>query len=131
MDTLCKCGSNKNYLDCCGSYITNVKTPSTPEQLMRSRYTAYAVCDIDYIMNTMHGKPLEGFDVNTVTAWAKAIQWLKLEVLNTFLESEDKGFVEFRAHYSENDQHFVLHEISEFHRQNGKWFYVDGTLLGQ
>ena len=116
-------------MDCCGAYLTGVKLPTTPEQLMRSRYTAYATCNIDYIVKTMYGKPLDGFNQNDVQLWAKEITWLKLEVLDSKLENEKTGFVEFKAYYLEHEKHVILHEISKFQRKDGKWFYTDGTIL--
>ena len=129
ISSLCKCGSGKIYLNCCGIFITNVQLPQTPEQLMRSRYTAYACCNIDYIAKTMCGRALNGFHAKDVALWAKDIRWIKLEILNTKLEHNNKGFVEFKAYYTEHDIKQVLHEISEFQRKSGKWFYVDGVIL--
>lgn len=129
MDFKCRCGSNKNYLDCCGAYINNNRLPNTPEQLMRSRYTAYATYNIEYIANTMLGKALNGFDLKGALIWAKTIIWEKLEIINTSLENNNLGFVEFKAHYTEQNQHGILHEKSTFHRIKGKWFYVDGVIL--
>jgi SEC-C motif domain protein len=34
--------------------------------------------------------------------------------------------VEFLAHYSDENKGYVLHEISEFHFEDGRWYYVDG-----
>lgn len=128
MKNLCKCGTNKNYLDCCGAYITNARLPDTPEQLMRSRYTAYATCNIEYIATTMCGKAMVGFDIKDTVLWAKSIVWTKLEILNSGLENKNKGFVEFKAYYVEANQSGILHEKSEFQRKNDKWFYVDGIV---
>ena len=36
-------------MNCCGSYIEGEKKASTPEVLMRSRYTAYTKGEIEYI----------------------------------------------------------------------------------
>lgn len=129
MQNKCKCGTNKNYLDCCGAYITNAKLPDTPDQLMRSRYTAYATCNVEYIENTMYGNALIGFDLKDTARWAKNIVWTNLKILNSSFESKDKGFVEFKAYYVESNQPGILHEKSEFQRKSGKWFYVDGIIL--
>lgn len=52
----CPCKSGKRYADCCEPFITRINLPETPEQLMRSRYTAYSQANIDYIMGTMKGE---------------------------------------------------------------------------
>lgn len=128
MSVTCKCGSGRNYLACCGIYINGVKLPETPEQLMRSRYTAYATANIDYIVKTMQGKPLEGYDREQSLIWAQSIVWQKLAVLNSTMQ-KDEGIVEFKAYYIDNGHEIILHEISEFERKNAQWYYVDGQIL--
>ena len=48
----CPCCSDKSFLDCCQPFILGLKKPSSPEELMRSRYSAYANCEVDYLYNT-------------------------------------------------------------------------------
>ena len=121
----CPCGTGKAYQQCCGAFIAGEKFPSTPEELMRSRYTAYTEANIDYIARTMQSPALDHFDANYVKDWSDKVKWLKLEVVNSSV-ADTKGFVEFLAHFSENNQKHVIHELSEFHLVNGHWFYVDG-----
>jgi SEC-C motif-containing protein len=83
---------------------------------MRSRYSAYALGDTDYVWRTWHPRtrPEQVLpDLGT--------RWTGLEVL----EATDDT-VEFRAHHDDG----VLHERSRFERRAGRWFYLDGTLLG-
>ena len=70
--SLCPCGSQHLYDSCCGLYLDKKQKPQTPEQLMRSRYTAYSVANIDYIKNTMQGNPLIGFNEQEAEKWAKS-----------------------------------------------------------
>jgi SEC-C motif-containing protein len=79
---------------------------------MRSRYSAYAVGDTDYIWRTWHprNRPERVEPGSDLT-------WTGLEVL----EANDE-IVEFRAHHDRG----VLHERSRFERRGGRWFYVDG-----
>ncbi|SRR5579883_3498066 len=121
----CPCGSGKIYSDCCGIFISGQKMPSTPEELMRSRYTAYTQANIDYISRTMKSPAADGFDAHAASAWAKRVKWIKLDVVKTVLNGE-KGFVEFRAYFNEKNKKCVIHELSEFHQIEGTWFYVDG-----
>ncbi|RUR13713.1 YchJ family protein [Legionella septentrionalis] len=123
---LCPCGSNKIYSVCCGLYLDGKFIPETPEQLMRSRYTAYSLANIDYIKKTMCGKALVGFNPLAAEHWAKKILWIGLQVMNTPQETPEKGYVEFIATFLEEDKLDSIHEISEFHRLEGRWFYVDG-----
>lgn len=123
---MCACGSNKDYVECCGVFITGTEHAPTPEALMRSRYTAFTEANIDYIARTMKGRAADRFKAEESRAWAEQVEWLKLEIIETHLESDTKGFVEFTAHFLQNKKRHVLHEISEFHAENGVWYYVDG-----
>ena len=127
MSFLCPCGSENNYEDCCQSFIEAQAKPQTPEQLMRSRYTAYSKAQIDYIKNTMLGKPLIRFNEDEAKKWAESITWLNLQVIETSMENVDKGFVEFIASFLDKNNLKCIHERSEFHKQNDCWFYVDGV----
>jgi SEC-C motif-containing protein len=124
--TLCPCGSLKNSENCCSLFINGKALPHSPEELMRSRYTAYTQANIDYIANTMKGHASLNFNPAEAEAWAKHANWLGLKVLNS-QTLDAKGFVEFIAEYSMNNHTHTLHEISEFHLENGKWYYVDGS----
>lgn len=121
----CPCGSNKSLAACCGIFISGKGLPATPEELMRSRYSAYTQSNIDYIENTMRAPANINFDRDEAREWAEAVTWLKLEVIKSEIQG-DNGFVEFRAHFSLDNKNHVLHELSEFHRVKGKWFYVSG-----
>jgi SEC-C motif-containing protein len=121
----------QNYSDCCGIYHDGRAMPATPEALMRSRYTAYTMANCEYIKKTMQGKPLIGFQEAEAANWARSVQWLGLNVIEAHQDAlnENTGFVEFKALYLENNKLKAIHEISEFHRINGRWFYVDGKLI--
>ncbi len=121
----CPCGSNKKYSECCGTYIDDHKDAETPEKLMRSRYTAYTQANIDYIIKTMKGPALNHFDAESARKWAATVEWLGLEVLHT-ITNTTKGYVEFIAHFDERGEKNCIHELSEFRRINGRWYYVDG-----
>ncbi|WP_298625581.1 YchJ family protein [uncultured Legionella sp.] len=122
----CPCGSLANYTQCCGKYIDNQEAPQTPEHLMRSRYSAYSQANIDYIAKTMKGKPLIHFNAQEAKEWAQSITWLHLKVLQSYMETPEKGFVEFAATFIDRNTLKVIHELSEFHKEHDVWFYVDG-----
>lgn len=125
--SLCPCGSQNTYALCCGLYLEQGQTPQTPEQLMRSRYTAYSLAKIEYIKTTMAGNALLSFNEADAYDWAKSVIWAGLEVIQAYLETSEKGFVEFSARFIERNQLKALHEVSEFHKKNNTWLYVDGT----
>jgi SEC-C motif-containing protein len=129
-NTLCKCGSGVIYKECCGRFIEDHQKASLPVLLMKSRYTAYALGKHKYIEETMEGKALETFNPKAVSSWEKLNKWVGLEILKvTDISEDDKvGWVEFKATYMQNDKTHILHEISEFHKIGGHWYYVDGIL---
>lgn len=126
---LCLCCSNRTYQKCCGLFINEGILPPTPEALMRSRYTAYASGKIEYIKDTMRGNASVGFDPEDALQWAQSVEWLGLEVVQTQFpdNTDERGFVEFVAKYSWNNKEHKLHELSEFKKIAGQWYYVAGS----
>lgn len=124
--TVCPCGSEKTYTKCCGPLIKGTEKASTPEQLMRSRYTAFTQADVDYIAHTMKGRARRDFDAKDSKQWAEAVKWVKLDVIKSSMEG-DKGSVEFIAHFIENGEPSAIHECSEFIKEDEEWFYIDGA----
>ena len=122
----CSCGSGHDYANCCLPYIAGQASPDTPEALMRSRYTAYTMANIEYIKKTQRGKAAVGFNALEALVWAKHVTWIKLDVLSAKLEHSKKGYVEFIATFVDADTSQSMHEKSEFIKKAGQWFYVDG-----
>lgn len=123
--SICPCGSKKTLATCCGPFINNTALPETPEELMRSRYTAYTLADIAYIKKTMVSPALDDFPAEEALKWAKRIDWVELEIIQSSIDGNE-GKVEFVAHYNDGNDHCHLHEVSLFRRENNKWYYVDG-----
>lgn len=91
---------------------------------MRSRYVAYSLAKVEYIQDTMRDRALVGFDLEDALEWAQSIKWLKLTVLQHYNLSESQAVVEFSAEYRVQNKKQRLHEISEFRRENGRWYYI-------
>jgi SEC-C motif-containing protein len=86
----------------------------TAEALMRSRYTAYAKRDFDYILRTTDPQRRYDFDHRASKEWMDRCTFTKLEVLHAE-EQGNKGFVEFIAHFRREDGAEVAHhEFSRF-----------------
>jgi SEC-C motif-containing protein len=123
--TLCPCGSNKKYLDCCARYLDNNETPSTAEALMRSRYTAYTQLAEEYLLATWHPSTRPAA---LGLAEEAPTKWIGLEVKRHEQQDADHAIVEFVARYKVNGRAHRLHEVSRFVREEGRWFYVDGDV---
>jgi SEC-C motif-containing protein len=127
MITACPCGSKHTYLQCCEPYLIGKQYPSTPEALMRSRYTAYTIVNIDYIQETMLGAALVGFQSEDAARWARHVTWMGLKVIHASLKTPSKGYVEFKASFMEKGLLKSMHEKSEFIKKKGRWYYTNGT----
>ncbi len=126
--TTCPCGAGKKYSDCCEPLIQGSKTAETAVELMRSRYTAFAVGEISYLKASLAPEEQKTFDMKSTLDWSKKSTWLGLEILNVKKGgSEDKaGTVEFMAKYSFEGKNLEHHEVAQFRKTNGRWHFVDG-----
>lgn len=123
---VCPCGSKKTYGDCCASAHSNIETVITAEQLMRSRYSAYVLCNIEYLMISHHSSTRPVKDKEEILKWTKSVKWLGLEVMNSSdgNVSDIEGVVEFKAHFEENGASEIIHEHSKFVKENKHWVYL-------
>nr|WP_107097978.1 YchJ family metal-binding protein [Streptomyces atriruber] len=124
--THCPCGHPRPYEKCCGRLHRGEAAATTPEELMRSRYCAFAVRDEGYLLRTWHRRtrpPRVEFD--------PALRWVGLEIEDTTEGSafHTTGTVTFRARYTDGGRPDALHEQSRFERVDGAWVYVDGTFI--
>ncbi len=123
--TLCPCGSNKKFADCCARYVEGNEPAPTAEALMRSRYTAYTQLAEDYLLATWHPSTRPA---SLGLAGDVPTKWLGLEVKRHEQQDADHAIVEFVARYKVNGRAQRLHEVSRFVREEGRWFYVDGDV---
>lgn len=117
----CPCGSGETYGDCCNPLHAGERTAVTAERLMRSRFSAFAVGDVAYLLATWHSSTRP-----ESLALDPGQRWIRLDVLATtgggpFQES---GTVEFRAHYRRDGRPGSMHELSTFTREDGRWRYL-------
>jgi SEC-C motif-containing protein len=119
----CPCGSGETYAQCCERFHLGAMAAPTAVALMRSRFSAFAVGDENYLVDSWHpstrpnGVPLD-----------PQLRWIRLDIINTVAGGpfDTTGIVEFRAHYRSPETRGALHERSTFVRQGGRWFYVSG-----
>ncbi len=121
----CPCESGRAYRDCCEPYHRGAPAP-TPEALMRSRYSAYALRLTLYLLASWHPRtrpPPDEVDLGEART-----AWLGLRILRAE-QNADEGVVEFVARYRVGGGRAVrLHETSRFVREKGVWLYVDGVI---
>ena len=132
-DALCPCGAGDPYQRCCLPLHVGERRAETAEELMRSRYSAYAAERPDYIWSTWHPRTRSAEPVS-----ASGPQWIGLEIVDVVdgQPGDDTGEVEFKARFREvggtegNRRTGTHHERSRFAVRAGRWFYVDGEAFG-
>ena len=127
MSQLCICQSGKSFDECCERFINGQQHAKTPVQLMRSRFSAYALGGHgEYLFSTWASSKRAG--LNPAELSVRSIDWTNLEVIEKS-QSGNNAVVEFKAYYSKpNNDNGIHHEVSTFERIDGHWFYVDGEV---
>ena len=133
VNSLCPCGSPLKYKKCCKVFHDNIKNPLNALELMKSRFSAYAFKQSNYIIKTTH-KENQDYSEN-ILEWKKEIEIFssntdfdKLEILE-FIEGEIESFVTFRATLFQNKNDVSFIEKSRFKKEDNIWLYVDGQFL--
>ncbi len=127
MSLLCPCGSQKNYSECCLPLLKGEKVATTPESLMRSRYTAFTEKNIDYLLKTMTTEVQEHNPMDELQAFSDEVEsWIKLEIIDAPILSSyaTEGQVEFKAYFMHDEEIQEMHENSYFIKREGQWFYA-------
>jgi SEC-C motif domain protein len=125
MSSLCPCGSEKEYHDCCELFHKGSKSAPTAEALMRSRYAAYVKEIIPYLKETLTPEQQADFSDEETRKWARESTWLGLEIGRTENggAGDDSGLVEFTARFENNGKEQTHHEVALFERRDGNWRY--------
>ncbi len=124
-NTRCHCCSSKNFAICCEPLLNGAKIAGTAIALMRSRYSAYVLQQVDYLIATTHCSERENYSKEELLNWASSNTWLQLEIID-FKEN----IVEFKAYFlDDQNQKQIHHELSTFIFENGNWYYSDGEFF--
>ena len=126
IDPQCPCGGGKSYSECCEVFISGDDVAPTAEQLMRSRYSAFAMAEPDYLLASWHP------DTRPSRVRLNEEQkWIGLSIKSTEAGQADDshGRVEFVARFKVAGKGHRLHENSRFEKIDGRWYYLDGEHL--
>ena len=126
----CPCGSDLPYSGCCERYICGGAKAPTAEALMRSRYSAYAEHEIDYIIKTCEHRGKEDIDFNSTREWSEQSVWLGLNIIACEKGGvgDTEGTVEFEATYERDGLKDIHHESAKFKKDSGVWLYSEGHV---
>ncbi|WP_286343490.1 YchJ family protein [Frondihabitans sucicola] len=120
----CPCLSGETYGSCCEPLHRGEATAPTATRLMRSRYSAFAVGDVDYLLRSWH--PATRPASLELDA---SVRWFRLDILASTGGGllDRAGTVEFEAHYRAGSEAATQHENSRFERVAGDWAYLDAV----
>ena len=132
--TICPCrqtaSTQLSYAECCQPYVEGRAQAPSAEALMRSRYSAFAVGAIDYLIETVAPEARSDMDRGSLEVWSRQSQWHGLDIVDTVegQPGDAGGFVEFIAHFTRNGTREAHHErsIFRFDTKASRWYFVDG-----
>lgn len=154
----CPCTSGERYADCCRPAhrgLANNAFPETATALMRSRYAAFALGDVDYLDRTQHPDHVDQQRApeerrRSLRAFCRSARFPGLTILDATTSTDgtdgadgtdgmhdtgahgaEEAFVLFHARVfiGRTDRSFL--ECSRFRRHpaaTGGWRYLDGEL---
>ena len=125
-ETECPCASGEELPNCCGRYLSGEAAAPTAEALMRSRYSAFALGESDYLLSTWHPQTRPSrVRLDPEQKWIG----LSIKGREAGLVGDECGVVEFVARFKVAGKGHRLHERSRFENIDGRWYYLDGDHL--
>lgn len=130
---ICPCGSFKKYKKCCKPFHDKITSPKTALELMKSRFSAFSVCNSEYIIFSTHQnnpdftQDLKSWN-NDILNFSKNTRFEKLEILE-FIDGEVESFVTFKATLFQDKNDISFIEKSRFLKTEEIWKYVDGQFI--
>lgn len=130
---MCPCKSNKPYSNCCEPYHTFAKLPENALVLMRSRFSAYALSLVDYIIQTTHpdneqAKKNIALWKKEIEAFSKTTSFDDLKII-AFKEDKTEATVIFNAYLRQDNQNGSFQETSFFEKVKDHWLYKKALTL--
>jgi SEC-C motif-containing protein len=125
----CPCGKGVSYFACCARWHAGLQHLQAPdaETLMRSRYSAFVLNDLAYLLATWHPttRPTD------CTSGPPGLKWLGLTVQQHTIQGPTHATVSFVARSRLHGRTYRQEETSRFVQENGQWFYVDGDIANK
>ena len=125
----CYCDSGRPFAQCCEPFLLMKEKPKSVRQLVRARYSAYAIGagkHREFLIHTWHPQTARNISITDISN--DNFTWKGLEII-VALQKGDLGQVEFKAFYAQDDGTVhAHHERAMFHRIKGLWLYVEGQV---
>ncbi|RYY78025.1 MAG: YchJ family protein [Moraxellaceae bacterium] len=126
---ICPCGSLQSYRQCCQPLHESSQVAISAEQLMRSRYAAFVMGEIDYIVQTTVPAQQGLLDVQAITDWSQQNQWLGLSIIASQPDVKPRhAHVEFVARFKDQQGEQQHRELSSFVHSGTRWYFLDPTV---
>lgn len=128
---VCYCDSQKPFNECCEPILNKSQKPKAAIDLLRARYSAFVVGNIDFVKETTHPDKLDDFDEKEVSDWSKNSDWqgLKIHKIDEGKPAKNQTLIEFEAFYKNENNEFNHHERAAFQKEKDQWYFVDGFLV--
>jgi SEC-C motif-containing protein len=126
--TQCYCCSSKPFSDCCQPLLDGSREASSPEELMRARYSAFCTKNLDFVVDTTDPQARADMDRAATAEWMNNSDFTKLDVLRATDEG-NKCTDEFKAYFKMNGEDEIHNEIYKFRKQAGTWFFRYGKVV--
>lgn len=126
----CPCGSSREYEECCQPFHKGAAQAPSAEALMRARYSAYVLGEIDYLVRSIPLLERKKFDRRSAKLWSQSAEWKGLEVRSvTEKANGTRAVIEFVARFAAEGEDHAHHEIASFEKVNDRWYFLDGKLV--
>ncbi|WP_040262199.1 YchJ family protein [Pseudomonas massiliensis] len=126
---VCPCGSGNQLELCCGRFHLGQPAPDA-QHLMRSRYSAYVLGLVDYLVATTLPAQQARLDRQAMAAWSAEATWLGLQVeaAEVIGGKPEHAFVTFVARWHDQGGEHSHRERSAFVQHDGRWYFIDPTV---
>ena len=128
----CPCGSTVPYADCCAPFHRGDREPPDATSLMRSRFAAFSLKNVDYLFRTLHrdhddrARP-QAQVLREIRDACVANRYLALRILDA-REPDARGVARVlfaaKVFFRGRDLSFV--ECSDFVHDGAGWRYLTG-----
>jgi SEC-C motif-containing protein len=123
INSKCPCGSDKKYKKCCMIFHKGAAAKDAIT-LMKSRYSAFAMAKIEYIIKTS----IYQKDYDDLLSFSKNCNFLELKVLD-FEDKGNEAFVTFSAKIICDGIDSSFSEKSRFIYKDDVWLYESGEIF--
>jgi len=130
----CPCGSGRSYKTCCAPFHQGAEPPD-PTSLVRARYSAFALGEIDFLHRTLHEdhpdriKHSRDHVLAALRAASASFKYMGLEIREAH-DADEHGIarVVYRARIFRKGSDVSFVERAEFRNDGEGWRYLGGKV---